>query len=93
MIDNYAKIVQDNLSRLYDNLPKDLGRNLPGEQDGDRFVFDAFGEKCLIEPKGIMLGNKEHICQLQSARQQRQSIKIIPKTKKANEDYSFQSIY
>ena len=60
MTDNYAKIVQDNLSQLYGNLPKDLSKNLPGEQEGERFVFDAFGEQCLIEPKGITLGDKEH---------------------------------
>jgi len=60
MTDNYAKIVQDNLIQLYGNLPKDLARNLPGEQQGEQFVFDAFGEKCLIEPKGITLGDKEH---------------------------------
>ncbi len=60
MTDNYAKIVQDNLNRLYGNLPKDLAKNLPGEQEGEHFVFDAFGEKCLIEPKGIALGDKEH---------------------------------
>ncbi len=60
MIDNYAKIVQDNLDRLYGNLPENLAKNLPGEQEGERFVFDAFGEKCLIEPKGITLGDKEH---------------------------------
>ena len=33
MTDNYAKIVQDNLRHLYGDLPKDLARNLPGEQD------------------------------------------------------------
>lgn len=60
MTDNYAKIVQDNLNRLYGNLPKDLARNLPGEQDGERFIFDAFGEKCVIEPKRITLGKEEH---------------------------------
>ena len=60
MTDNYAKIVQDNLNRLYDNLPKDLAKNLPGEQDGERFIFDAFGEKCVIEPKRITLGEEEH---------------------------------
>jgi hypothetical protein len=60
MTDNYAKIVQDNLSRLYSNLPKDLAKNLPGEQDEERFVFDAFGEKCVIEPKRITLGEKKH---------------------------------
>jgi hypothetical protein len=60
MTDNYAKIVQDNLSRLYSNPPKDLAKNLPGEQDGERFVFDAFGEKCVIEPNRITLGEEEH---------------------------------
>lgn len=48
--DNYARIVQENLDKLYDNLPEDLAKNLPGEQEGKRFVFDAFGEKCFIEP-------------------------------------------
>jgi len=60
MKDNYAKIVQDNLGRLYDKLPDDLARNLTAEQDGERFTFDAFGEKCVIEPKRITLGQEEH---------------------------------
>ena len=60
MTDNYAKIVQDNLNRLYSNLPKDLAQNLPGEQDEERFIFDAFGEKCVIEPKRIKLGEEEY---------------------------------
>lgn len=60
MTDNYAKIAQDNLDRLYSNLPEDFAKKLPGNQDGDRFVFDAFGETCVIEPGGISLGGKEH---------------------------------
>lgn len=60
MADNYATIVQDNLNQLYANLPEDLEKWLPGERDGDRFIFDAFGEKCLIEPKGITLGTKDY---------------------------------
>jgi len=60
MVDNYEKIVQDNLNQLYGNLPKDLAKNLSGEQDGERFILDAFGEKCLIEPKGITLGDEKH---------------------------------
>jgi len=60
MADNYEKIVQDNLGHLYDNLPEDLAKNLPGEQDGDRFVFDAFGETCMIEPGGIALGDGDY---------------------------------
>ena len=60
MTDNYTKIVEDNLDKLYFNLSQNLSKNLPGKQEGERFVFDAFGEKCMIEPKGITLGDKEH---------------------------------
>jgi len=58
MTDNYAKIVRDNLDRLYTNLPEDLAKNLPGEQAGDRFMFDAFGETCVIATDGITLGGE-----------------------------------
>jgi hypothetical protein len=57
MGDNYAKIVQDNLKRLYENFPEDLDRVLPSERDGDAFLFDAFGEKCELRPDGIFLGD------------------------------------
>lgn len=60
MKDNYARIVRDNLGRLYAELPKDLARNLPAGQDGKRFVFDAFGEKCVIEPERITISGEEH---------------------------------
>jgi hypothetical protein len=60
MTDNYAKIVQGNLDRLYGNLPEGLSNNLPGKQSGNRFVFNAFGEKCVIEPKRIKVGETEH---------------------------------
>jgi len=60
MTDNYSKIVKDNLNRLYANLPKDFAKKLPGEQDGERFIFNAFGKKCVIEPKTIALGEEEH---------------------------------
>jgi len=60
MTDNYAKIVQNNLNRLYTNLPKDLAKNLPGEQVGNHFIIDAFGEKCVIKPESISLGDEEH---------------------------------
>ena len=60
MSNNYGKIIQDNLSQLYGNLPIDLSENLPGEQVGEQFHFDAFGEKCVIDPKRIILGEGEH---------------------------------
>lgn len=60
MRDNYRKILQNNLDRLYSGLPDDLAENLPAQQDGKRFVFDAFGEKCVIQPQAITLGEEEH---------------------------------
>jgi len=58
MTDNYAKIVRSNLQKLYRDLPADLARALPAKQNGDQFEFDAFGQKCLIQPDGIFLGNE-----------------------------------
>ena len=60
MTDNYAKITRNNLNRLYADLPKELAKNLPGKQYGEQFIFDAFGEKCVIEPHGITLGEGKH---------------------------------
>jgi hypothetical protein len=58
--DNYTIILQNNLDRLYADMPDNLAGNLPAQQDGERFIFDAFGEKCVIQPKAITLGEKEH---------------------------------
>jgi hypothetical protein len=60
MADNYEKIVQNNLDRLYTELPVDFSQNLPGKQDGKGFVFDAFGEKCRIEPDKISFNGKQY---------------------------------
>ncbi|MCP3930643.1 MAG: DUF3786 domain-containing protein, partial [Bacteroidetes bacterium] len=60
MSDNYGKIVQNNLRQLYSNLPIDLSENLPGEKVGEQFHFDAFGEKCVIDSKKIILGEREY---------------------------------
>ena len=59
-MDNYARIVQDNLNTLYKNLPEDLAENLPGEKEGRQLIFTAFGEKCVIEPDKIILGDEEN---------------------------------
>lgn len=56
MTDNYARIVQDNLAKLYCNLPENLARDLPANQEGSQFVFQAFGQECRIGPDGITLG-------------------------------------
>jgi hypothetical protein len=56
MGDNYAKIVQGNLKRLYESYPEDLERTLPAERNKDSLLFQAFGEKCELQPGGIFLG-------------------------------------
>jgi len=59
MADNYAKIIKDNLTRLYNNLPERLAEFLPGKQKENLFEFMALGEKCRISPESIMLGNEK----------------------------------
>jgi len=61
MTDNYAKIVQSNLNQLYNYPPENLAKKLLAKQNGNSFIFDAFGEKCIIEPKGITFNGREHI--------------------------------
>lgn len=60
MTDNYEKIVRQNLERLYEDLPADLADRLPAKQNGNRFIFTAFGETCVISPDGITLGEGGH---------------------------------
>ena len=57
MTDNYQKILQDNLRRLYAAPPPDLAVRLAAQPDGDSFVFDAFGERCRLTPTGIQSGD------------------------------------
>lgn len=54
-MDNYARIITDNLQRLYDGPPQRLEEILPAMREGDRFLFKAFGEQCEITPQGIVL--------------------------------------
>ncbi|MFW6052598.1 MAG: DUF3786 domain-containing protein [Desulfosalsimonas sp.] len=60
MTDNYEKITKQNLQRLYADLPGNLADNLPAEKQGNRFIFKAFGETCVISPETITLGDGEH---------------------------------
>jgi hypothetical protein len=55
----YAEIIQQYIDRLYDSIPMDLAERLPGQQNGDDFVFQAFGEACRISPQGIQLGDTD----------------------------------
>lgn len=55
MTDNYQAILNDNLKRLYANLPEDLDARLPARKDGLAYSFTAFGQACVIAPDGITL--------------------------------------
>ncbi len=47
MGNNYTKIVQDNLKRLYGNLPENLAKALPSKRDGNSFLFDVIFESSI----------------------------------------------
>ena len=55
---NYARIIGNNLERLFRRLPPDLASALPGHREEDRFVFNAFGRVCRLGPDDIILGNE-----------------------------------
>jgi hypothetical protein len=55
MEDNYQKIVEANVAKLYARLPHDLKDRLSASQDGKQFTFEAFGGICRIGPRGIYL--------------------------------------
>ncbi len=59
MSDSYSRIIHDNLDQLYGKSLEGLDRSLPGTREGEQFTFQAFGERCRIQPQGITLGNKE----------------------------------
>lgn len=59
MSDNYAKIVKENLARLYGNLPQDMEVRLLAEKIGSDYAFPAFGRVCRLSPNGITLDNTE----------------------------------
>jgi hypothetical protein len=58
---NYKKIISENLSALFDNLPHDLDASLPAERRKEFFCFRAFGEDCRIGPNGVTLSGKQSV--------------------------------
>jgi hypothetical protein len=58
-MDNYEKIIRNNLLQLYGNLPGNLDRHLPGERQKNHFFLEAFGEIHQIGPTGIRVGDQE----------------------------------
>lgn len=57
MSNNYAKIVQNHLKKLNEIFSSDLAHALSARQNGDSFLFEAFGETCTIRSDGIFLND------------------------------------
>ena len=57
-MDNYAKLITDNLNRLQERSIKDLARELPAKIEEDQITFNAFGHKCRMSSQGIFLDEK-----------------------------------
>ena len=57
-MDNYGKIIKDNLDRLYKNMPDHLEQLLPGQYQNEQLFFKAFGCSCRIGTDGITVGDK-----------------------------------
>jgi len=55
MTTNYEKIVNDNLYKIYTQLPDYPEKLLGAKRKGDRFYFWAFGEECCLCPDMISL--------------------------------------
>ncbi len=52
-MDNYTRLTQDNLNKLYTALPQNLDQRILAQRDGNRFKLKAFGTACEISPSGI----------------------------------------
>lgn len=52
-MDNYQKIIRQNLDLLYKDLPENLDRLLPGKRQDEQFILKAFGQSWRISPQGI----------------------------------------
>lgn len=57
-MDNYGKIIKDNLARLYKNMPEHLEQLLPGQYQNEQIILKAFGCSCRIGSDGITVGDK-----------------------------------
>jgi hypothetical protein len=60
-MDNYGKIIKDNLTRLYKKMPEHLEQLLPGQYQNEQLMFKAFGSPCRIGSDGITVGDKTEI--------------------------------
>jgi len=59
MESQYAGTVRENLSILFENMPKGLEKLLGAVRQGDEYSFRAFGEDCRIRRCSVLLSGKE----------------------------------
>lgn len=59
-MNNYDRLIQQNLDTLYESLPKDLERCIQATRDQDRFTLNAFGCDCVISPDGICFDDSDN---------------------------------
>ncbi len=52
-MDNYTRLTQANIDRLYASLPQDFHTRIQADRTHDRFTLEAFGVRCQISPEGI----------------------------------------
>ncbi len=57
-MDNYARIVRDNLARLDWVNPERIAVRLPARPVADGLSFRAFGRDCLLSERGILLDGR-----------------------------------
>ena len=54
----YSKLILENLSKFFAQLPDDAEKSLGAEREGETFHFRAFGENCRLSPELVILSGK-----------------------------------
>lgn len=52
-MDNYTRLIQDNLNKLFSSLPNDFDQCIQATRQEDKFILEAFGATCEISRDGI----------------------------------------
>jgi hypothetical protein len=55
---NYEKLIRENLSQVFSQIPQDLEVSLQAERKGDDYCFRAFGKDCLLGADGVSLSGE-----------------------------------
>lgn len=60
-MNNYERLILANVSKLYGDLPPDLGAMLLAERQDNRLFFRAFGENCSIGEDGVYFSGRPDV--------------------------------